>query len=36
MEEALAENAKKWMDLSSANYPKENQTKNKRAGWKMA
>ena len=27
--QALAEKAKKWMDLSSANYPKDNQTKNK-------
>ena len=24
------------MDPSSANYPKDNHTKNKRAGWKMA
>ena len=24
------------MDLSSANYPKDKHTKNKRAGWKMA
>ena len=34
--EALAEKAKKWMDPSYANYPKDNPTKNKRAGWKMA
>ena len=34
--EALAEKAKRWMDLSYANYPKDNHTKNKTAGWKMA
>ena len=34
--QALAEKAKKWMDPSSANYAKDNHTKNKRAGWKMA
>ena len=34
--QALAEKAKKWMDPSSANYPKDNHTKDKRAWWKMA
>ena len=34
--QALAKKAKKWMDPSSANYPKDNHTKIKRAGWKMA
>ena len=34
--QALAVKAKKWMDPSSANYPKDNRTKNKMAGWKMA
>ena len=34
--QALAEKATKWMDQSSANYPKDNHTKNKRAGWEMA
>ena len=34
--EALAEKARKWMDPSSAHYPKDNRTENKRAGWKMA
>ena len=34
--QALAEKAKKWMDPSSANYPKDNHTNNKRGGWKMA
>ena len=34
--QALAEKAKKWMDPSSANYPKDNHTQIKRAGWKMA
>ena len=34
--QALAEKAKKWMDPSSANYPKNNQTNYKRAGWKTA
>ena len=32
--QALAEKAKKWMDPSSANYPKDNHTNYKRAGWK--
>ena len=32
---ALTEKAKKWMDPSSANYPKDNHTENKRAGLKM-
>ena len=34
--QALAEKAKKWMDPSSANYPKDNHTENKPAGWKTA
>ena len=34
--EDLAVKAKKWMDPSSAKYPKDNHAKNKRAGWKMA
>ena len=34
--QALAVKAKKWMDPSSANYPNDNHTKNKRAGWKTA
>ena len=34
--QALAEKAKKWMDPSSANHPKDNHAKNKRAAWKMA
>ena len=34
--QALAEKAKKWIDPTSANYPKDNHTKIKRAGWKMA
>ena len=29
--QALAEKVKKWMDPSSAKYPKDNHTKNKRA-----
>ena len=33
--QALAEKAKKWMDPSSANCPKDNHTKNKTAAWKM-
>ena len=33
--QAPAEKAKKWMDPSSANYPKDNHTNYKRAGWKM-
>ena len=34
--QALAEKAKKWMDPSSANYPKDNHTENKPAWWKTA
>ena len=34
--QALAEKAKKWMDPCSANYTKDDHTKNKRAGGKMA
>ena len=34
--QALGEKGKKWMDPSSENYPKDKNTKNKRAGWKMA
>ena len=34
--QALAEKARKWMDPSSADYPKDNRTENKRSGWKMA
>ena len=34
--QAIAVKAKKWMDPSSANYPKDNHTNYKRAGWKMA